>query len=162
MLFVNSRPGRWKWLGGGDDDVLSEVEILSEEESAAHLERPWHRFSTINADTGTLSINLIHLLKFKSSPHIADIFGPLKAYRIDGITCSFYMIIDNFDLDKFVQPGVDHIFVLDEGDSTAFYLILRELGSKRTFSLVTSFHRLYFGMSMPFCHGQQNLLKFSL
>jgi hypothetical protein len=54
-----------------------------------------------------------------------------------------YIVIDQFDLNEHIIPGLDHVFILDAGDSSCIYLILRESGCPRCFKLITSFHSLF-------------------
>jgi hypothetical protein len=42
-----------------------------------------------------------------------------------------------------ILPGLDYVFILDAGDSSCIYLILRKSSCPRHFKLITSFHSLF-------------------
>jgi hypothetical protein len=87
---------------------------------------------------------LIHLLRLTQSPQLVKASGPLKIFevKIPGGNV-LYIAIDKFDLNKHILPGLDYVFILDAGDPSCIYFILRESGCPRRFKLITSFHSLF-------------------
>jgi hypothetical protein len=119
-------------------------ETSGNRQSIVSWARPWYRGATINTDTGVLSINLIHLLRLTENPLFVKALGPLKIFEVHPRTlCSLFMVIDKFDLKEHIRPGLDHVFILDVGDSSCIYLILRESGCPHSFKLIRSLHSLF-------------------
>ncbi|KAF5009247.1 hypothetical protein FDECE_4540 [Fusarium decemcellulare] len=144
---INAEPRRWL----SDEEVMSPAVLgmltltipALDEERSAQLERPWYHGATIDAVTGALSTNLVHLHAFRSSPiQVAD-SDSLRFFKVESTPVPVYLSAE-IALDKHVQPGRDHLFILDQGDSTCLFLILSEVNGTKTFRLLTCCHHVTF------------------
>ncbi|KAF3036618.1 hypothetical protein E8E11_004057 [Didymella keratinophila] len=119
----------------------------------------WHREAYIRATTGALSINLVHLLKFDKLPRLVRnhqkygwFYSLLDAYQ-EAPDCLY--MASSCRLDQIIQPGSDHLFMLDGGTwkygikdkksltkNNVMFLVLRanqpDLRIPRTFKLLTA------------------------
>ncbi|KAK3319109.1 heterokaryon incompatibility protein-domain-containing protein [Apodospora peruviana] len=118
--------------------------------------RRWNDEIAVCTDTGALSLNLTHICKIPTQP-IPD--TSRKRYGITGRHQNIYLVSDHA-LDRIVQPGHDHIFVLayknkpkpskianpihrlfrekDPPLGSSFYLVLRETERTGAFRLVAT------------------------
>jgi hypothetical protein len=102
----------------------------------------WNDGASINDSTGALRINLIHIFRIDSQPKLLDRFNKLRVFKIG----SAYVVTTHTrpTLESVIIPGKDHLFLLDKGDSSYGYLILRRLDDSRSFSLVCVCAEIYF------------------
>ncbi|RSM04874.1 hypothetical protein CEP52_006580 [Fusarium oligoseptatum] len=144
FLNVSARTARWKTSDEieKEPDRFPKLDLLPgrftwsalPESCIAHVERPWHLGSTVHSATGALGINLIHLLAIPSTPEFVQELGGLWLFRVKSPKATMsnrpvtMYLTANFRLDKFVKPGIDHLFVLDEGNSSCTFLIFERDG----------------------------------
>ncbi|KAJ4324670.1 hypothetical protein N0V84_003794 [Fusarium piperis] len=160
FLNVSARTARWKTSEEieKEPDRFPKLDLMPgrftwsalPESCVAHVERPWHLGATVHSATGALGINLIHLLAIPSTPEFVQELGGLWLFRVKSPKATMsnrpvtMYLTANFRLDKYVKPGVDHIFVLDEGNSSCTFLILRESGEPKTYKLLTCCYHVSF------------------
>ncbi|KAK4208167.1 heterokaryon incompatibility protein-domain-containing protein [Rhypophila decipiens] len=118
--------------------------------------RRWNDDIAVCTDTGALSLNLTHVCKIPTQP-IPQ--ASRTRYRIPGRSRDIYLVSDH-PLDRIVQPGHDHVFVLayknkpkpskianplhrlfrekDPPLGSSFYLVLRETERAATYRLVAT------------------------
>ncbi|KAL6362844.1 hypothetical protein LRP88_04157 [Fusarium phalaenopsidis] len=125
------------------------VNPLAEEEIHELKRQPWHRNATIDSATGNLKINLIHLIGFSSKPITVGKDEVMSIFEVEaiGVDASMYLVTD-VPLNQLIEPGKDHLFLLDDGSETSFvFLILRDAGNKGAlpmFKLIGCCYQLYF------------------
>ncbi|KAJ4192954.1 hypothetical protein NW767_010484 [Fusarium falciforme] len=159
FLNVSARNSRWKTAEEieSEQDNFPKTDLMPgrftwntiRESCKAHVERPWYLDAKIDSATGTLGINLIHLLSFPSSPKFVQELGGLWLFKVKGPTVSMYLTA-NFPLHQHVKPGIDHIYVLDEGNSSCLFLVLREMGTPGHFRLLTCCYHVSFQSSSSY------------
>ncbi|KAM5354789.1 hypothetical protein ACJ41O_001435 [Fusarium nematophilum] len=98
--------------------------------------------ATVDAATGALSINLMHLFAFSSVPSVVSNFKSPESslFRLQSMTLagiSTVYLMASSPLDEYIIPGRDHLFALDTGDESFSCLILRQHEASTIFSLVT-------------------------
>jgi hypothetical protein len=146
-LQVSVVPRRWKtaeelyndWIHFKPYTITKDFEIgISPDNLTVRKERPWYQDATIHASTGALSINLTHLLKFSSSPKPVASSETLHAVAFEVRTeqCRPYLFTQDFAMDQLIDPRRDHLFILDEGNSSCSYLVMRKSGAPRMFRIV--------------------------
>ncbi|KAK0725074.1 heterokaryon incompatibility protein-domain-containing protein [Lasiosphaeris hirsuta] len=109
------------------------VELFSTEASHHHASsrphRQWDRHCVVDAATGSLSLQLVHVLPFQTAPAEAGTAHGAKIFRVPAHVgeADMYLTTDDFALDLHVQPGRDHLFLMDNGKSLPpFYLVMRK------------------------------------
>jgi len=111
------------------------VELFSTEaehlDVRSRLQRRWDRNPVVDALTGSLSLHLIHLLSFQVVPQqVGGVVLGAKLFRVPALAgeAEMYLTTDtSFALDQHIQPGLDHLFLLDRGKSTPpLYLVMRK------------------------------------
>ncbi|UPK95384.1 hypothetical protein LCI18_006319 [Fusarium solani-melongenae] len=156
FLNVSAHSAKWKT----DDEIEKERDDFPKsdlmpgrftwhtmrESTIAQVERPWFLNATVDAASGTLGINLIHLLAFPSAPKFVQELGGLLLFKVKGPTVSMYLTA-NIPLHQHIKPEQDHIFILDEGKSSCLFLILRETGKPGTYRLLTCAYHVCFQSS---------------
>ncbi|UPL03540.1 hypothetical protein LCI18_014474 [Fusarium solani-melongenae] len=133
----------WYALGDRSDDDPNFITKDLKKKHVVSFERIWHRDATVDAVTGTLSINLIHLLRFRSTPRMVSRSGGLSLFLVQGKSATM-CLISNARLDKYVMPGRDHLFILDTGQSSCFYIVMRKLDATDTFRILACCNHLAF------------------
>ncbi|KAH7329448.1 heterokaryon incompatibility protein-domain-containing protein, partial [Stachybotrys elegans] len=108
--------------------------------------RPWNRDIAVDADTGALSAYLTHFCTVSTQPVLVGKLGTLGIFKMRGATHSLFLTAE-IPLNAVARPGCDHIFILDSGNSTLIYLILRQLDSPKTYKMVVSCPHLFLGNS---------------
>ncbi|KAF4452156.1 heterokaryon incompatibility HET-6 [Fusarium albosuccineum] len=146
---VSAEPQRWlsdKEIRFHDIEGALTTPAL-DDERRAQIEQPWNQGATIDTATGALSINLVHLHAFHSSPvQVAD-SDELRFFKVQSTPVSMFLSAETA-LDKHVQPGRDHLFILDQGDSTCIFLILSKVGADKAFRLLTFCYHVTFEVPM--------------
>lgn len=102
----------------------------------------WYRNATINAATGTLSINLLRLLTLQVRPTpLPNKYGlDLSVVKNGSVAMVMHA---NDPLSEIVEPGCDHIFVLETYDESML-LLLRQAETPGTYRLVTHLRGIVF------------------
>jgi hypothetical protein len=127
----------------------------------------WNSGAGIDASTGGLSVNLVHLVRFKQAPVLIDTSGNTRVYKFRGSRTSMYIVVSNYELDSSIKLKRDHLFLLVANNrgkqlsSGSVYLILRQLDAPRKFHLVCSCEQLYFGRRLRKLESGATLLKLS-
>ncbi|KAM0542735.1 hypothetical protein ACHAPJ_012668 [Fusarium lateritium] len=113
----------------------------------------WHQGASVNAATGTLSINLVHLHKFRSAPKpVSSSRGLIVFAWKEGTTTMF--LTSHSRLDKQVMAG-DHIFHLYTEEHTYIYFVMREFDMyPNTFRLLALGVDLGFDAPLKFTPSQ--------
>lgn len=96
--------------------------------------KPWNRGSYVNAATGALAINPIHLFRFKTKPRlIRKLETGIFLFAVSDSESINIYLTSAVRLDQSIEPGVDHMFMVCEPDdihkATAgnfCYFVLRE------------------------------------
>ncbi|CAM1506224.1 Fc.00g058650.m01.CDS01 [Cosmosporella sp. VM-42] len=167
VFCVSSENRRWKtsdelykdrkiqntgWDSCTEIHVLQFSEPITHDELALRKTRPWYRGARVDAATGSLSINLIHLLKFRAVPENIKISKKYSSackifeVKVGGKQTALavmYIITEGFDL-GLILPGSDHLFILDEGRGYCLFLIMREAETSGTFRLLTCCYQVWF------------------
>lgn len=116
----------------------------------------WHENSYVNASTGALALNLIHLFRFDKRPRLVQMDQESDhIYVVDESESDRLYMTSQLRLDEIVQPGLDHMFLISGAERTLsgvdynehtgnriLYLILRPTadvtGSSPRFRLLTA------------------------
>ncbi|KAK0616917.1 heterokaryon incompatibility protein-domain-containing protein [Immersiella caudata] len=95
----------------------------------SRLQRRWDRDAAVDALTGSLSLQLIHLFSFQVVPEWIGTELGAKIFRVTAAVgeAQMYLTTDDFALEQHVKPGLDHLFLLDSGDKIPpLYLVMRK------------------------------------
>lgn len=102
-----------------------------------------NRCTSVQADTGALSIYLTHFCRLTCKPKVTDYRGSDRLFRFlieeeDRFRDSSLYIASSFSLDAIIAPLKDHLFILHQDVLTQVYLILRELDSPNTYRVTAT------------------------
>jgi hypothetical protein len=117
---------------------LSECQSIVGDDEVHHGGTPWYLSTTIDSSTGALSINLIHLLEFQSSPRKTENVGSMNDWHqfiIPGRDASL-VLSSNLPLDKLVIPTRDHLFCLNDGIGSPIFLVMSLETDNHTYNLM--------------------------
>ncbi|KAK1831888.1 heterokaryon incompatibility protein-domain-containing protein [Podospora conica] len=90
----------------------------------------WDHAPAVDATNGSLSIRLIHILRFETVPEKAGSALRARIFKVSSPAtgAEMYLTTDlNFSLNRHVVAGRDHLFLLDRGASSPpLYLVMRK------------------------------------
>jgi hypothetical protein len=95
----------------------------------------WNHSAFVDARTGSLTIDLVHVLQFQTKPRLWGVSQGSHVFRLDAIKTevAMYLTGQGMRLDEIIVPGRDHLFLLWCGNNQpCMYPILRQVdGSQR-------------------------------
>ncbi|KAJ4179794.1 hypothetical protein NW755_012190 [Fusarium falciforme] len=166
FLNVSGGPAQWKTEHEieSDRDRLPSSDLKPgqftlyalRQSCSAYVKRPWFLDATVNSANGTLGINLIRLLTIPSVPEFVQELSGLWLFKVQAPVVSktsrpvSLYLTTTMRLDKYVKPGRDHVFILDEGNSSCLFLVLREAADGKTFTLLTCCYHASFQSSSEY------------
>jgi hypothetical protein len=105
-----------------------------------HWHDVWCHDASIDSSTGSLSINLIHLLQFRSRPKLLYKYsGVFCKFEIQSGTSSIFLLTANNDLGEMVMLESTHLFMLKgQNDHGYLFFFLREIQDSSSYILVFS------------------------
>ncbi|KAL1595926.1 hypothetical protein SLS60_009616 [Paraconiothyrium brasiliense] len=127
VLHVSTEPRQMN----RNDSVHSEHDFYKDVVDYELGTTTWRDSAYVDARTGSLAIDLIHVLQFKTKPRLWGEWGGMKVYRLDAIDgqVAMYLTVQCLALDQIIIPGRDHLFLLWCGSSEpCMYPILRQAG----------------------------------
>ncbi|CZR38184.1 uncharacterized protein FPRO_06625 [Fusarium proliferatum ET1] len=91
-----------------------------------HRGTPWYLDTTVDSSTGTLSINLIHLLEFQNCARKMGDVEIMKGWHLFTIPGrhSNLVLSSNLPLDELIVPTRDHLFCLNDGNGSPIFLLM--------------------------------------
>ncbi|KAF5626154.1 hypothetical protein F52700_8871 [Fusarium sp. NRRL 52700] len=103
-----------------------------------HRWMPWYLGTTIDSSTGALSINLIHLLEFQSSPRKMENVEFVQDWHLFTISGrhSNLVLSSNLPLEELIVPTRDHLFCLNANNSSPIFLVMSLCTDKSTYKLM--------------------------
>ncbi|KAJ4178257.1 hypothetical protein NW767_014900 [Fusarium falciforme] len=123
------------------------VKDLDDEEVQRLKEESWDKGATVDASTGSLTINLTRICGFAVVPSKVHTHGDMMIFEVQGAAPNkaWVYLITDMPLNNLVIPVRDHLFVLDQGDEKSFViLILRKLDDSPDFRLIGCCYGLCF------------------
>jgi hypothetical protein len=102
-----------------------------------HWDDVWHQSASVDSSTASLSINLIHLLQFRSRPKLRGESDKFHRFEIESGESSISLRTAKVPLDKMVTPEPTHLFILkDRNAHGCILLFLREVPGSNSYKLV--------------------------
>ncbi|KAF5712829.1 heterokaryon incompatibility het-6 [Fusarium mundagurra] len=103
-----------------------------------HGGTPWYLGTTVDSSTGALSIDLIHLLEFESSPRKMEDVELIKGWHPFTVSGrhSNLVLSSNIPLDELIVPFRDHLFCLNEENGSPIFLVMSHEIDNNTYKLV--------------------------
>lgn len=109
---------------------FSGIGTLTEE-----LRASWDSTTFVDPRTGALTIDLVRILPFQTTPRAWGVWESSQLFRLEAINGkgAIYLTVEGLALDKMIIPGRDHLFVLWRGTNQSYIcLILRDVQDTRT------------------------------
>ncbi|KAF2809774.1 uncharacterized protein BDZ99DRAFT_388860, partial [Mytilinidion resinicola] len=131
-----------------------------QEDSQARKDRmAWHDNASVSAESGILSIPLVHLQCIQYQPKLVSQIDGFSCYRVSSQAPApdedsessmlhdkqsyLFFTSRTADLDDLTAAGGEHLFILDKGSAPPLFLILVEI-EKGIFSLVASCEDVFY------------------
>lgn len=111
----------------------------------------WNSNASIDVSTASLTMNLCHLFKISSRPlrNVCDAgirtsvsgggFSSISCFVFSARSCELMLYCDTIPLDELIEPGVDHIFLIEHGKKSRYLMLLmRQLKVAGHYRLIIS------------------------